>query len=1282
MVTTTTPGGQCVSICTCTQTGRHLASFTHRPGSSLYTLATEPPQVGASAQVSALGLVASPCSCRLLSHQTLLWHHRLGNPSLPRLRGMHSRLLVSGLPRSLPPDPPLPAPPCLPCVEGQQRAAPHSSFPPTTAPLHTLHMDVWGPPRVSGQGHERNFLLVVDDYTRYTMVFPLYRKGEVPDFLIPCIRALHLQLRERFRQDLPVLRLHSDRGGEFSSNLLRDFCCGEGILQSFTLSDSPQQNGITERRIGLVIKLNLWPRVSLLKTSPTLRWTGEVGDASVFRVWGSRAFVRDMFANKLSTGAIPCDVTFDESVPFYCLFPYRSAPLPPPPLFLDPSPPPVDPLPPQGHAPSGVSQVDPLPGTVPVEVGVDPGAARGAASGGAASGDAEPARVEPGGAEPEGAESEGAGSGGAEPGGAEPGGSEPAGAEPRGAKPEGAELKGAESEGAESGGAEPRGTASSGGPAAAGAGDSTAGGTRAEGVGATRLGGAGVTTRAGGTGGTGAAGTGGVGGAGAIGAGAGDPGAGGAGTGGTRFGGARAGGTGTGGAGAGAGDTGAVDPGARGAGTGGAVSRGTDARGTVQRCPFFIMPQPSSLLPPDSVLRQPDSPMPAPFAYAAQTYSFTEHREPESRPALLVRAIRTGRWVPRPRPPPLPGTHVMALRPSSVPLRVPLPPPPESYLPAVPDPESDLARASSPTVSRLLAIVVTDPSFESTAASALIVELVKFAAACRLDHATALVAESESNCPPSVGGECALGTNVLEDRQEEFECLAAAVPHLVVMLLAPEGDPDALDIPPPRSYAEAITAQRDYELHSLDFSTAFLQGSLHEGIWLRRPLGFTGSFPAGTQWSLQWPVYGLRQAPRKWHDTLRTTLAALGFAPLTADPSLFLRTDTSLPPFYVLVHTRYSSPSSTPLPTGHSLSAPPSDEFVELSGPYPELLGCLIHRLEHWEAAKRVLRYLCGTSGMGLVLGGRGPVVLTGHTDASWVDNLAMQRSSQGYTWRSTRSSLVLSSSCEAEIYAGAMAAQELRWLTYLLTDLGEQPRSPLVLYVDNKAMIALCQEHRLEHRTKHITLRYFLARELQQRGQLRLAYVATRANTSDIFTKALQSARAEPRRPNRAAPPWPSRATLLCPTCINSCSCSYCITATVPAAATATMATPSVLTFDAEGRPIKCEVWLDDLHLFLQITAKDDVSLYDHTSGAAPAPPTIADSTARSQWQTRDAHARLAVRSHLPLDEHEHFGQHKTAKELYDAVVARYSSPCHCCYRPSLTALSLPRPVRICHSS
>ncbi|CAI5501195.1 unnamed protein product, partial [Closterium sp. Naga37s-1] len=298
-----------------------------------------------------------------------------------------------------------------------------------------------------------------------------------------------------------------------------------------------------------------------------------------------------------------------------------------------------------------------------------------------------------------------------------------------------------------------------------------------------------------------------------------------------------------------------------------------------------------------------------------------ERCEPASRCAS---PICTACRVPRSLPPPVPGTHAMELRPSSVPLRVPLPPPPESSLPAVPNSESDRAHAASPIVSRLLTTVVTDPSFESTAASALVVELLDFAAACHLDFATTLVAEFASASPPSVWGECALGTDVLEDRQEDFECLAAAVPRFASMLLALEGDPDAPDIPTLRSYAEAITgpyssqwqAAMDAEMASWKSTptnldaipclgrtyTAFFQDSLYEKIWLRLPPGFTGSFPAGTQWSLRRPVYGLGQAPCKWYDTLRTTLAALGFAPSTANPSLFLRTDTSLPPFYVFVY--------------------------------------------------------------------------------------------------------------------------------------------------------------------------------------------------------------------------------------------------------------------------------------------------------------------------------------------------------------------------------------------
>ncbi|CAI7867172.1 unnamed protein product [Closterium sp. NIES-54] len=117
---------------------------------------------------------------------------------------------------------------------------------------------------------------------------------------------------------------------------------------------------------------------------------------------------------------------------------------------------------------------------------------------------------------------------------------------------------------------------------------------------------------------------------------------------------------------------------------------------------------------------------------------------------------------------------------------------------------------------------------------------------------------------------------------------------------------------------------------------------------------------------------------------------------------------------------------------------------------------------------------------------GGGGFGFMGHSDASWANDQATQRSSHGYifslgsgsvSWRSTCSSSVLGSSCEAESYAGAMSAQDLHWLTFLLTDSGKRLRSPPVLYVDNKAMLALCHEQRLEHRTKHIDLRYFLAR-------------------------------------------------------------------------------------------------------------------------------------------------------------------------------------------------------------
>ncbi|CAI7908194.1 unnamed protein product [Closterium sp. NIES-53] len=120
---------------------------------------------------------------------------------------VHHRL-VSGIPESLAPLPHSPAPPCTPFFDGRQRAAPHSSsFPPTTTPLHTLHLDIRGPSPVLGPRQERYFLIVVDNYSRYTTVFPLRRKADVPTVLEPWLLA------RGGAQGLCGLRLHSDRGG-------------------------------------------------------------------------------------------------------------------------------------------------------------------------------------------------------------------------------------------------------------------------------------------------------------------------------------------------------------------------------------------------------------------------------------------------------------------------------------------------------------------------------------------------------------------------------------------------------------------------------------------------------------------------------------------------------------------------------------------------------------------------------------------------------------------------------------------------------------------------------------------------------------------------------------------------------------------------------------------------------------------------------------------------------------------------------------------------------------
>ncbi|CAI7890028.1 unnamed protein product [Closterium sp. NIES-54] len=650
-VTVTQPGGKLVAICTDSRTGEHLATFCRRPGSGLYTLTTESALVVESGQVAASVEVVASCSCRLLTHQPLLWHHRLGHPSLPLIRGMHSRLL----------------------------------------------------------GGELYFLRVVDDYTRYTTVFPLQSKAEVRSVMIRWICAVRRQLSARFQQDLPVLRLHSNRGGEFSSGLLEELCGTEGIRQTFTLPASPQQNGIAECCIGMVMvvartsivhaaaphflwpfavryaaeQLNLWPCVSHPETSPTQRWTGEVDDALPFRPHSPRTVLLPQVCLRLTR----CGTT-------------------------------------RGAGSKGAGS-----GCAECPVGTGGTGATGAG------GPASCARTTRAG---------GAGTPGA------------AG---------GATVVGAAA-GSLGGGAGRAGAPGSGG---AGPGGASAGVHSTGDIGT-----AGCTrdaSTAGGTGGTGTAG------------GTGGAGPGGASTGGIGVG--CAGGTGIGVSGASRQESlsllqihewavrwGSPGGGAGGTGSGGAVTtRDGCSRGATTQ------PQPSALC---HLLSPPPAATEFPIAGTTPLlFPRTDQSQQQLLPASPLPACAPHRasvpahvrLVRCPRAPAVLDTHDMTLRPSSVPQRVVLPSPPASSLPHVPDLESNLVHAASLTVTHLLAIVVTDPAFESAAAFALVAELVDFVALCRLDYAATGV--PRGRCTPST-------------------------------LLCPERDPDALDIPTPHTYAEAI----------------------------------------------------------------------------------------------------------------------------------------------------------------------------------------------------------------------------------------------------------------------------------------------------------------------------------------------------------------------------------------------------------------------------------------------------------------------------------------------
>jgi hypothetical protein len=180
----------------------------------------------------------------------------------------------------------------------------------------------------------------------------------------------------------------------------------------------------------------------------------------------------------------------------------------------------------------------------------------------------------------------------------------------------------------------------------------------------------------------------------------------------------------------------------------------------------------------------------------------------------------------------------------------------------------------------------------------------------------------------------------------------------------------------------------------------------------------------------------------------------------------------------------------------------------------------------HMVAAERVLRYLAGTPGLGLIFGSRNGGVVgdsRGHgliqadveawADADWANDKVDRKSITGWvaklngdpiSWSSKKQRIVAQSTCEAELYAEAAAIQEVLWLRGMLSELGLHVQMGSLVHGDNQSTIAVSKKGVRSERTKHVDVKYHFVTETVERGDVKLRWVPTTQQQADIFTKAL----------------------------------------------------------------------------------------------------------------------------------------------------------------------------------
>ena len=175
--------------------------------------------------------------------------------------------------------------------------------------------------------------------------------------------------------------------------------------------------------------------------------------------------------------------------------------------------------------------------------------------------------------------------------------------------------------------------------------------------------------------------------------------------------------------------------------------------------------------------------------------------------------------------------------------------------------------------------------------------------------------------------------------------------------------------------------------------------------------------------------------------------------------------------------------------------------------------------VSHWNAVKRVFRYLQGTAEYELVYGWKCGVdqPLYGYSDSDWGNDVNDRRSVTGWvfllhdgavSWQSCKQPTVALSSVEAEYMAATQATREAVWWRAFLTELGMPPTTATTIYSDSQGAIALAKKPEHHKRTKHIDIQHHYVREQTATGSVILSFIGTENMVADVLTKPLAAAR------------------------------------------------------------------------------------------------------------------------------------------------------------------------------